>query len=189
MDEKDSVTAQRILGRVSSPTFYVYLSASRPAASFPDAIRASLAFHYHLSFLLCLLTVSFRLFVSMSSGNVYIISYCPPCSFSDHSRRLLVAVTAPVSLYPLLPFIWPSHTAQLVLVPLQWVQAPDPGLRAAASLPPFYRERAGLPEGKMLCTGAHLTQLSCFFRLKSTGYSYLTTIIPYLTFLFFSENR
>lgn len=122
MDEKDSVTAQRILGRVSSPTFYVYLSASRPAASFPDAIRASLAFHYHLSFLLCLLTVSFRLFVSMSSGNVYIISYCPPCSFSDHSRRLLVAVTAPVSLYPLLPFIWPSHTAQLVLVPLQWVQ-------------------------------------------------------------------
>lgn len=62
-------------------------------------------------------------------------------------------------------------------------------IQALSALLLFHVLTVTFPEEKMLCTIADLTQVSCFFRLKSKGYGYLTTIVPYLTFLFFSGNR
>ena len=115
-----------------------------------------------------------------------------PCSVSIFFRTFLITTghgDSLMSLYLLLSLIWPINTAEQNLGSCRFAQTPDPGQKCAASTPPSYGEPDGFLEGKM-CVQIHPShRCLCFFRLKPEGYDYLTTIIHYLTFLVFSENR
>lgn len=81
--------------------------------------------------------------------------------FSEHLRKLLGTATA-TSLRPLLFFICSSDTAEWNLDPFP--VCPDTTRsrpECAASISPSYRVLVGFPEGKMPCTIAYLTEMSC----------------------------